>query len=271
MNINIDFLGLDLDGTLLDSNKNITMFTKDKILKFKQMGIGVIIASGRHCNEILKYAEELNFKEGDYIICCDGQYITDYKGTILWENSYLTWNDVKIVLQNSGCNQCWFYTEIRNYQVEQRFFYRIYKKINNSFFNNKNTTILALQDQRNIEIKNIQKIVLNIKSEVLKQSFLDTYTIHLFQEGKMEILHKNVSKMNGIKYLTDVLKIHTDKILYFGDDENDKECFELMRNCIAMGNASEILKRNSIFITEDNEHDGVGIALEKIANGEIII
>ena len=52
-------LVLDLDGTLTNSNKEITPDTKDAIMKMQKMGHKVVLASGRPTPGVEPIAEEL--------------------------------------------------------------------------------------------------------------------------------------------------------------------------------------------------------------------
>ena len=52
-------IAVDLDGTLLDSNSNLSDFTKETIKKISQKGHKVIITTGRPYRMALKYYKEL--------------------------------------------------------------------------------------------------------------------------------------------------------------------------------------------------------------------
>ena len=52
-------LVLDVDGTLLNSNKEITARTQAALLKVQQMGIHIVLASGRPTNGVMPLAKAL--------------------------------------------------------------------------------------------------------------------------------------------------------------------------------------------------------------------
>ncbi|MGL5662192.1 MAG: HAD family hydrolase, partial [Cetobacterium sp.] len=73
----------DLDGTLVDKNKNISEYTKKIVTLLKEKGIEFIIATGRsykgakHIYDIL----ELNSE----IVCNNGTTIYNNKGELIFQ------------------------------------------------------------------------------------------------------------------------------------------------------------------------------------------
>lgn len=79
----------------------------------------------------------------------------------------------------------------------------------------------------------------------------DTYT------GKhyLEIFSENASKANGLKFLRE--KYDFDKIVVFGDNLNDLSMFKVADVKIAVENAKEELKKFADFVIDSNDNDGV--------------
>lgn len=63
--------------------------------------------------------------------------------------------------------------------------------------------------------------------------------------------------------ITDYYKIRKEEIIAIGDSENDLLAIEFAGLGIAMGNASEEVKKKSNFITDSNDNEGVAKAIEK--------
>ena len=71
-------LVLDLDGTLTNSQKEITPFTKEVLIKAQQQGLHIALASGRPTYGIVPFAEELELKRyGGFILSFNGGKIID--------------------------------------------------------------------------------------------------------------------------------------------------------------------------------------------------
>ena len=79
----------------------------------------------------------------------------------------------------------------------------------------------------------------------------DTYT------GKhyLEIFSENASKANGLKFLRE--EYGFDKIVAFGDNLNDLSMFKAADVKIAVGNAKDELKKAADFVIGSNDDDGV--------------
>ena len=73
-------ISLDLDGTLVDSNKEIPEANREAVWKAIDKGVAVILASGRPLFGVLPVAEKLELKErGGYVLAYNGGNIWDCK------------------------------------------------------------------------------------------------------------------------------------------------------------------------------------------------
>ena len=71
--MNYKLLVLDLDGTLTNSKKEITPFTRETLLQAQEKGLHLVLASGRPTYGIVPLAEELNIKQyGGFILLVTG-------------------------------------------------------------------------------------------------------------------------------------------------------------------------------------------------------
>ena len=69
MDINdIKAMAFDMDGTLLDSNKQIPPKTKEALIKLQNEGVQIILASGRPVKGLLGFAKELELEKHHGII-----------------------------------------------------------------------------------------------------------------------------------------------------------------------------------------------------------
>ena len=79
-------LVLDVDGTLLNSQKEISSHTLSALLKAQHMGIHIVLASGRSTNGVMPIAKKLELdKFGGYILSYNGgQIIQAEDGQLLF-------------------------------------------------------------------------------------------------------------------------------------------------------------------------------------------
>ena len=83
----VKLLVFDLDGTLLNSDKNITIETKKEIQRAAKQGIKICLASGRF--EKMMYLEKNILDCVDYMISSNGAQICDFKNNIIGLTSNL--------------------------------------------------------------------------------------------------------------------------------------------------------------------------------------
>ena len=84
-------LVLDLDGTLTNSEKKVSKKTKSAIMNIQEMGIRVILASGRSdygMNHIAKELELAKYK--NYMISFNGSRIRDLYNNNCYMSKILT-------------------------------------------------------------------------------------------------------------------------------------------------------------------------------------
>ena len=79
----------------------------------------------------------------------------------------------------------------------------------------------------------------------------------------MEFNNVNATKGHAVLELAAHLGIKPDEIMVAGDENNDLSMLEQIPFSVAMGNGNPHVKEVSSVITEDNNHDGLGLAVEK--------
>lgn len=80
-----ELLAIDLDGTILQDDLQLNIYSKELILRLKAR-YHVLIVTGRHHTAAKPYYEQLQLDTP--IICCNGTYIYDYQqDTVLYENA----------------------------------------------------------------------------------------------------------------------------------------------------------------------------------------
>lgn len=80
-------LALDLDGTLLTTDKRLTQGNLEAITRAQDAGTTIVLASGRHPYSMARFADVLHLRErGGYILAFNGAQLYDYPtGQLLFE------------------------------------------------------------------------------------------------------------------------------------------------------------------------------------------
>lgn len=259
------YIVMDMDDTLLDSRKKIGNVARYELELLKRKGCKIILATGRRFRELSSYIKELELSSDDIVICCDGQYVYNCLGEEIITNHFLAWNDILLIsnLTGADCMSC--YTDTRDIYIEPRIIRRVKRAVYAKIQHKKISQFSNLIQAKKL-INRAEKVVISINNFEKEQfeNIEGLYTVHFLQNNRLEILHKDVNKYMALKLLHSMGIIDINQVLYFGDDANDIECFMNIKNCIAMGNAIELLKRNALFVTKSCDEDGVGYALKMI-------
>ena len=262
-------IAVDLDGTLLSSEKRIGQTSLEELKRFSLTGGKIVLASGRHLSQIEIYLDELNIAENLYVICCDGVYIYSFSkksGKTLLKsecmsvsNAYYISNVLKMKSMSiifPSCDVHMFRSLLPVIKCKLKAIYSTKGEIPQKF----TTNIPVKFTQEGIEKICFFLPNLELGKEInLKKQF----TVHKFPHNRFEVLAKSANKYEALCTLEQNGVINLQELLYFGDDYNDIECFENLENTVAMGNASEDIMRIAKYITSSNDNDGVGVAMKK--------
>lgn len=86
-----------------------------------------------------------------------------------------------------------------------------------------------------------------------------------------EFYFQKDTKASGIMKALKYLNIPAENSYAFGDDKNDIEMLETAGCGIAMGNASEEVKKHAEKVTDTVQNDGVALAIEELYNNIKVI
>lgn len=257
-------LAIDMDGTLLNSNREVSKENKDAIKNAIEKGVKVVITSGRSLKGLEKFLEEMNLRgENEYLIANNGGtiYKTDdfecinYKGLSnedLIESYKLSLN-TGLQMMAYTHNDCVAPEENEFTRFEKEFVGTEVKIIDCDLVKDDITKILFAQKEENLE-----KIIKEMPKE-----YYDKYHVVKTMPTVLEVMNKECNKGYGVKKLADHLGINRDEIICIGDQANDVEMIEYAGLGVAMGNAIEEVKSIANYVTDSNDNNGVAKVIEK--------
>ncbi len=256
---------MDLDGTLLDSNKRISLTNQKAVYDIHQKGISFIVATGRHLEETLVLLKEYNLLNCfEFVIFADGCGIYDIGKSKVLETSFLTKNNIKAILKIVGRDKNMaFYNEKNDFFVFDRLSKSNLRRLlrNNVLHKSKKRYIYYPFLQLFYRGVEKQKAVLPLLSFSGKKELEDCGLYVLETNQATEVMP--INKYLAIEKLLRIVSASKEEVLYFGDEFNDKECFEHF-DSVVLGNASAELKQYSMIHAKTNDEDGVGCALREI-------
>lgn len=250
----------DIDGTLINSNNEISSGTKQKIQELYCSGIPFILVSARMPSGILPLQRDMEIKAP--IICYNGALILSEVGDCIktahieHEKAVLIESFIKAEWNNVSCSiYCyndWIVDNIHNDKwvvQEQNITLSVptERKISN-FVSHKwhAHKILCMGEAEQIACLN----------KVLNEKYPEL-SIYRSKDTYLEIMNGAASKSSAIKYLCKEYGISIESTVSFGDNFNDIDMFLVTGTSFAMGNAPEEVKRQAQNVTLDNDHDGV--------------
>ncbi len=265
-------VAIDLDGTLLNMNKEISERNKKAIFKAIEKGVKIVVCSGRVYTGARLYAKEIGSR--DPVIACNGAVITDkIDGKII----YSDYMDVEVSLKiNSICQKhgVYYHVYAGDTMLTEKlgFTSQKYYERNKSLPSEDRVDIEVVQNMeaklRSIPDTVLKFVIVNDDLQLLRKVRADMEQLQEIDVmssnfDNFEVMNKGVSKGSALAKLTDLYGIPAQQMIAIGDNENDISMFEYAGMSIAMGNSEEIAKAAANYITASNEDDGVAQAIEK--------
>jgi Cof subfamily protein (haloacid dehalogenase superfamily) len=287
----IKLLVSDLDGTLLSNTKTISPENKEAILKAQDMGVRVILATGRGIDSTLGYAKELQMdKYGGYLVTNNGQSLYDIANkrqqtngvisTKAAQKAFVVAKELRLQLILSSAHGLAFYTPkelipIRAmYQALNKilpYFGFIFKKFNFlQLFGFLKSSHLRMLKRVEDVVGEYQKVgFAHIGPKILKvEPQLRTLLgddLELMHVGDLWIdgAPKGITKLTGIHQVMALHQIQVDEVMTIGDSQNDTTMIQAFKRGIAMGNAEEEVKKVASEVTLTNSQNGVAAVIHK--------
>ena len=264
-------LALDLDGTLTNSEKIITPRTKQALLEAADAGTTVVLASGRPTVGIWPLARELELeKRGGCILSYNGGKIIDCKtGQTLVQHAFPPeviptvctfaryWNVVALTYDANGIvteqpDNPYVQEEARINKIPVRKVDDLAAEI--TWPINKLLLVGDPVDMPHVE-------------ELMQQEFAGRLSIYRSAPFFIETMPLGVEKSASLSLLLKVMGLSPKDLMACGDGWNDLPMIQFAGLGVAMANAVPQVRAAADFVTKDNDHDGVGLAVEKFILG----
>ncbi|MGL5152424.1 MAG: Cof-type HAD-IIB family hydrolase [Cetobacterium sp.] len=257
-------VALDLDGTLLNSQKEISQENRDVLKQLSSNGVEILIVTGRPYPMTKKIAQSLDFPVS--VICYNGARVMNLKTDEIIFERVLEEKEVLKIIEfsrekkkdlNLFQDDIWYVEDLESYGTK---YYKNNSKLEpilksfDSFTNFKMIKSIIIDENHILE---------EIEKE-LRDRLGDAVYFTYSQDKYLEILNKEVNKGATLKNVLRKKGIEMSECIAFGDAHNDLEMLQSVGIGVAMGNAHEVLKNKVKNITDTNDEDGVAKFLKKI-------
>jgi 5-amino-6-(5-phospho-D-ribitylamino)uracil phosphatase len=266
-------IALDLDGTLLKDDKTISNKTKQVIQKAKEEGHVVMIATGRPYRSSELYYHELQLNTP----------VVNFNGAFVHHPKDHNWGifhsplDISIAKEIIDTCHSFHYHNIIAEVIDDVYLHYHDEKLLEIFsFGNPSITTGDLRrfltdsptslliHSNEEQVQEISQHLSEVHAEVIEhRSWGAPFPI-------IEIVRHGLNKAVGLKRISDYYGIPKERIIAFGDEDNDLEMLEFAGRGIAMGNAIDEAKNIANEVTLTNEEDGIGHYLNEYLNLKVL-
>jgi len=268
----IKMLGLDLDGTLFNDERNISSRNLEAIEGAIAQGIIVLPATGRPPKGIPQ--EVLSIPGIRYAVTMNGAAVLDLNDNkVLYRDALETEAVIRILemlMKYKGLLDVYYYDQCYTTSKGFKLLDTIDLPENFLKYVKKTRTpvddLIGLVKEKNITADKINMIFPNmsVRNEVMKLLKADdSLAVTSSVAANVEINAKNANKGEGLRQLGQLLNIKPEEMMACGDADNDYLMIKNVGVGVAMGNAQNSIKEVADYVTLSNEEAGVAYAIEK--------
>lgn len=271
--MDIRLIALDLDGTLLDSQKRLSPENKKALSECIRRGIEIVPCTGRIWNGIPEFIRE--FPGIRYAITTNGAVVEDVVSHVVIRERKLSCQKAvelielgrqfhtmyDVYMGDRGYGELSFRSRMDEFGIPPQVQKMIFDT--RDFVPDVAAQIRKIGGQAekinyffgDIEERKRAKAALEARGDV---------TISSSFPYNLEINEIGATKGNGILTLAEYLGLSPEQTMGFGDGENDLTMMQMAGVGVAMGNAVDCTKEAADYVTDTNDEDGVAAAIEKL-------
>ena len=259
--MNTKALVLDIDGTLTNSEKQITPNTKQAIIDTMKRGHLVILASGRPTPGMKRYADELELEEyGGYMLSFNGARIIQCKtGEIVYQQTlpmsvipglyhFAVEHDLGICTYLG--DDIIVGTRLDSYlELESRINQMHMKQVDHfdQFVDfDVNKCLITVDPEKAPELL-----------EQLQKKYGDILSIYRSEPFFIEVMPQHVDKAASLDKMLSSVGLSRENVICCGDGFNDVSMIKYAGIGVAMENAQPLVKEAADYITSSNNDDGI--------------
>lgn len=267
-------LVLDVDGTLLNDEREISKRTLAALLKVQQMGVRIVLASGRPTYGLMPLAKTLEL--GNYrgfVLSYNGcQIIKAQNGEILFERrinpemlpylekkarkngfAIFTYHDDTLITDSPD-----------NEYIKNEALLNNLKIIREDEF----STAIDFAPCKCMLVSDKEKALIGLEQHWEKR-LAGTLDAFRSEPYFLEVVPCGVNKANTLGALLEHLGVTREEVIAVGDGVCDVTMLQLAGMGVAMGHSQDSVKVCADYVTASNEEDGVALAVEKLILAEV--
>ena len=270
---NIKLIALDLDGTLLGSDKQLSAENAAALARAAAEGVEIVPATGRFYRGMPQNVRELLYVR--YVISINGAQVFDVARQQTVCGSEIPWQRAVAVIERLDkldviydCYQDgWGWMTQTFYDQAERYAANVHSL---DMIKNLRTPVPELKATLKERARGVQKIQLffrdmELRAEMLKKlpgEFPDL-VVTTSIVNNIEFNSREATKGVALEKLAVYLGIPVGETMAFGDDRNDIRMLLAAGIGVAMGNAEEEVKNAADWVTDHCDDSGVASAMRR--------
>ncbi|HJB25693.1 MAG TPA: Cof-type HAD-IIB family hydrolase [Firmicutes bacterium] len=268
----VKLIALDLDDTVLTSDRTVLSSTILAVQKAAAEGIHVVVSTGRNYSNAKEIIDKLGVCE--VVSVCNGALVLDLNTKrIIYRNS-IRKQDMQAILPFLETPELFFqlYIGSENYRDRRldKLYHQYFPKRSDSdriahivpdirefLWNSPPGTDTAV-DKIFAYCPDTQRLA-QVRAQISQRK-----TVHLTSSNikNFEVTNQGITKAVGLQQLCSYLGVDKKDTLAIGDSENDLDMLRFAGISVAMGNATQTVKACADYITDSNDQDGIAHALQ---------
>lgn len=268
----IKMVALDLDGTTLTDNREISERTTDSFRECSKRGIHVVVSTGRTYSTL---PENVTKAPGlEYAITSNGAHINEIRTGLSVYDNFLNPGAVEEVARLKADNGAYIEVFIDGIAYTDQSYYDEVKKNGCSYRSAEyvlwsrhpvpDVTGLMLDNKEKIENVNfIFETIEKLEEARPDIESMKNATITSSFPNNLEVGGPTTSKKTALIELMRRLGVDRTELMCCGDAPNDIQMIEYAALGVAVENAWGGTKDHADYITDSNDNDGVAKAIEK--------
>lgn len=267
----IKLIAIDLDGTLLNSQKKMLKENNQAIQKAVQSGIRVVLCTGRPKSGTKPYFEALGLTETEFLILNNGCSTYRSPDWQLLHSKQLTISEIETLYQLTNTIDGLYLTLTgeKDYLVLNQEVPALVQADGDLVFTKvKAFDLSTLKADNQLIFQAMymgEKAVLDAFEASAKEMLARDFSVVRSQETILEIMPKHVTKASALKELVTDLQLSADQVMAIGDAPNDLEMLAYAGIGVAMRNAHDSIKEIADRVSLSNDAAGVAYAINQFA------
>lgn len=263
-------LALDLDGTLLTTDKRLTARNLDAITRAQNVGNTIVLSSGRHPYSMSYFADLLNLRErGGYLVAFNGGAIVDYSTGELLSSTHLPRHILPRLRDWARHFDLPMLSFIGNTIISEQpgNHYVVENAHNNRMAIEGVADIAAVFDSQPAPPPKYllpgNPALLPEVEAAMKADLAGEIDIYRSAPHYLELVPRGIDKGSALLRLLNHIGFTPADLIACGDQDNDISMIRVAGIGVAMGNAADNVKAAADIIAPSCDEDGVADIIER--------